>query len=191
MKMKLRYLDKYHRRSTEDETSVEIDKDIEKIFEDAFGEEEKKSEQGGAQNVIFTFLYQRSDRLQAYIYKEEKGHRAFINDLSYNIDEHSIVCLSSNYPYRYPLINKKIFVAKRKMYKRGFIYNADNVRKYIGKFRVWMRTFRGVSSKNLTKYASYFKTHKVFNNMECIVMSSLRDYESLRNHQAVRGELGL
>jgi transposase-like protein len=147
MKMKLRYLDKYHRKDTKEEDSEEID-------------------------------------------KENKGHRAFINDLSYNIDEHSIVCLSSNYPYRYPLLNKKIFVAKRKMYKRGFIYNADNVRKYIGKFRVWMRTFRGVSSKNLTKYASYFKTHKVFNNMECIILSSLREQGSLRNQLAVRGELG-
>jgi transposase-like protein len=190
MKMKLRYLDKYHRRDTMEEDPEEIDKEIEKIFEDAFGEEEKKSEQGAPKNVIFTFLFQRSGRLESYIYKENKGHRAFINDLSYNIEEHSIVCLSSNYPYRYPLLNKKIFVAKRKMYKRGFIYNADNVRKYIGMFRVWMRTFKGVSSKNLTKYSYFFKTHKVFNNMECIISSSLREQGSLRNKQAVRGELG-
>jgi hypothetical protein len=61
MNMQLRYLDKYHRRNTKEEDSEEIDKDIEKIFEDAFGEEEKKSEQGAAQNVIFTFLYQRTD----------------------------------------------------------------------------------------------------------------------------------
>jgi transposase-like protein len=190
MKMKLKYLDKYHRRDTMEVDSEEIDKEIEKIFEDAFGEEEKKSEQGGVQNVIFTFLYQRSDRLQAYIYKEKKGHKAFINELYENIDERSIVCLSSNYPYRFPILNKKIFVAQRKMYKRGFIYNADNVRKYIGKFRVWMRTFRGVSSKNLVKYASYFKTHKVFNNMEPIILPSLREQGKLRNQQAVRGELG-
>jgi hypothetical protein len=88
MKIKLRYLDKYCKRKTQEEDSEDDDWFSDWLEEDQEGE---KKEQGAAQNVIFTFLYQRYDRLHAYIYKENKGHRAFINDLSYNINEHSIV----------------------------------------------------------------------------------------------------
>jgi len=166
MNMKLKYLDKYRNIKEEE------------IYE------------SGAQNVFFTFLYQRDYRLESYIYKERKGVRLFINDLSDNIDENSIICLHSNYPFRYPLIYKKVKIADKKDYKRVNYFNADNVKKYLGQFRCWMKMFRGVSSKNLIKYSALFKSHKIFNNMECIILCSLRDYGSLQNQYAVKGVFG-
>lgn len=170
--MKLRYLDKYR--------NINKDQD----------EEEEEEEKGRAQNIFFAFLYQRDNRLDSYIYKENKGARSFINDISDNIDEKSIICLNSNYPFRFPLLYKKIKVADKKSYKRANYFNTDNVKKYLGQFKCWIKMFRGVSSKNLIKYAAFYKAHKVFCNMECIILSSLREYESLINQYASRGEFG-
>ncbi|MFA6940629.1 MAG: hypothetical protein WCQ54_06545 [Clostridiaceae bacterium] len=182
--MKLKYLDKNRKRKNEED-----DDELEKLgFGDAF--EEEKASPGGAQNIFFAFLYQRDDRLESYIYKEKTGARSFIYDLSDSIDKKSIVCLSSNYPFRYPLLYKKIKVADKKSYKRVNYFNADSARKYLGQFKCWIKMFRGVSSKNLPKYAAFFKAHKIFNNMECIILSSLRQYENLRNQYAIRGALG-
>ena len=165
--IKLKYLDKYRNKKNEDEEDT-----------------------GRAQNLFFTFLYQRDDRLEPYIYKENKGPRSFIYDLSDNIGERSIICLNSNYPFRYPLLYKKKKVADKKIYKRIKYFNTNSVRRYLGQFKCWIKMFRGVSSKNLVKYAAFFKTHMIFKNMECIILSSLREYESLRNQYAVRGALG-
>lgn len=169
--MKLRYLDKYRKAGKE------------------LGYDEEENI-GICQNIFFTFLYQRYNRLDSYIYKESNGARSFINDISGNIDEKSIVCLNSNYPFRYPLKYKNIKVADKKTYKRINYFNTNNVRKYLGQFRCWIKMFRGVSSKNLVKYSAFFKAHKIFNNMECIILSSLREYESLRNQYAADGVFG-
>ncbi|MFA6940584.1 MAG: transposase [Clostridiaceae bacterium] len=167
MDLKLKYLDKYRNRK-----------------------EEENFNAGGDQNVIFAFLYQRDNRLNSYIYKERKGPKPFIDELSDNIDENSIICLYSNYPFRYPLLYKKIRVADKKKYKRINYFNTNSVRKYLGQFRCWIKMFRGVSSKNLPKYAAFFKTHMIFNNMECIILCSLREYESLINQYAAKGVFG-
>lgn len=171
--MKLRYLDKYRN-----------------IYKEQDEEEEEDEEPGRAQNIFFAFLYQRDNRLDSYIYKENKGARSFINDISDNIDKKSIICLNSNYPFRFPLLYKKIKVADKKNYKRVNYFNTDNVKKYLGQFKCWIKMFRGVSSKNLIKYAAFYKTHKVFCNMESIILSSLRECESLRNQYVSRGEFG-
>lgn len=142
------------------------------------------------QNVVFAFLYQRQDRLHSYIFKERRSAKDFIYDLSDNIDSKSIVCLKSNYPFRYPLKYKNIKVADKNNYKRVNFFNTEASRKYLGNFIVWIKMFRGVSSKNLVKYAALFKTKNVFSNMEAIILSSLREWESLRNRQAAEGALG-
>jgi len=157
---------------------------------DKFRNKEDDKDKSTAQNIFFAFLYQRDNRLDSYIYKENKGARSFINDISDNIDVKSIVCLNSNYPFRFPLIYKKIKIADKKKYKRINYFNTESVRKYLGQFRYWIKMFRGVSTKNLIKYAAFFKTHKVFNNMEGIILSSLQGQEGLRNQYVVRGEFG-
>jgi len=167
MNMKLRYLNKYRNIKKE--------------------EEEKE---GGVQNIYFTFLYQRNNRLDSYIYKENKGARSFIYDISDNIDEKSIVCLNSNYPFRFPLLYKKLKIADKKNYKRVNYFNTEHVRKYIGEFRCWIKMFRGVSSKNLTKYAALFRSNKIFSNMKIIMLHSIVDYGSLINQCAAGGEFG-
>ncbi|MDV3425988.1 MAG: hypothetical protein LIR50_02210 [Bacillota bacterium] len=174
MNMKLRYLDKYR--------NIKKEQDEE--------EEEEDEETGGAQNIFLAFLYQRDNRLDSYIYKENRGARSFINDISDNIDEKSIICLNSNYPFRFPLLYKKLKVADKRNYKRVNYFNTDRVRKYLGQFKSWIKMFRGVSSKNLIKYAAFFRTHKVFCNRECIILSSLREQRSLRNQYVSRGEFG-
>lgn len=173
MNMKLKYLDKYRNLKKEQED-----------------DELEEEEQVRVQNIIFAFIYQRDNRLESYIYKENKGPRPFIYELSDNIEERSIICLNSNYPYRFHLLYKKIKVADKKNYKRVNYFNADNVRKYLGEFRSWSKMFRGVSSKNLLKYAAFFRAHKIFNNMEYIILSSLREYENLINQYAAEGVLG-
>jgi len=172
MNMKMKYLDKFRNIKNEPE------------------DDEMEEEEGRAQNIIFTFMYQRDNRLESYIYQESKGPKPFIYELSDNIDERSIICLNSNYPYRFHLLYKKIKVADKKNYKRIDYFNADNVRKYLNEFKSWSKVFRGVSSKNLLKYAAYFRAHKIFNNMECIILSSLREYENLINQYAAEGVLG-
>ena len=162
---KLKYIDKYRKLYSEEEVST-------------------------AQNVLFTFLYQRDNRLDSYIYKGSRGVRALIDNISDNIDERSIVCLRSNYPFRYPLKYKNIKIADRNDYKRAGFYNTGKSRKYLGNFIIWIKMFRGVSSKNLMKYAAFFKAKNVFNNMEGIILSSLREWENLRNRQASEGALG-
>ncbi|MFA6940889.1 MAG: transposase [Clostridiaceae bacterium] len=162
---KLKYIDKYR--------NIEMDEDM-----------------GTSQNVIFAFLYQREDRLDSYIYKEKEKAKAFIYELSDNIDERSIVCLKSNYPFRYPLKYKNIKVADKNNYKRVNYFNTEKSRKYLGNFIIWLKMFRGVSSKNLVKYAAFFKTKNVFDNMEGIILSSLRKWENLRNSQAADGAWG-
>jgi len=162
---KLKYIDKYRKIDMEEDT-------------------------GAVHNVIFAFLYQREDRLDSYIYKERREAKAFIYDLSDNIDQRSIVCLRSNYPFRYPLKYKNIKVADKNNYKRVNYFNTEKSRNYLGKFIVWIKMFRGVSSKNLLKYAGFFKAKYIFGNMEGIILSSLRVWESLRNQQAADGALG-
>lgn len=142
------------------------------------------------QNVVFAFLYQRQDRLHSYIFKERRAVKDFIYDLSDNIDPKSIVCLKSNFPFRYPLKYKNIKVADKNNYRRVNFFNTEVSRKYLGNFIIWIKMFRGVSSKNLVKYAAFYKTKNVFRNMEGIILSSLREWESLRNRQAAEGALG-
>jgi len=164
MNLKLKYLDKYHGRN--------------------------EGEEAVGQNIFLTFLYQRNERLESYIYKENKGAKSFIYDLADNIDQKSIVCLNSNYPFRYHLLYKNVKLADKKSYKRIGYFNTYGVRKYINQFRYWIKMFRGVSSKNLIKYSTFFKTQKVFNNMEYIILSSLCECGSLTNECSVRGALG-
>lgn len=168
MSVKFNYLDKYH--------------NIKEEYDDT---------EGAAQKVIFTFLYQRDNRLGSYIYNENKGARSFIYELSENIEKRSIICLSSNFPYRLHLLYKKIKVADKKKYKRINYINANSVKKFLSEFRSWTKIFHGVSSKNLPKYAAFFRSHKLFNNMECIILSSLREFENLRNQSAAEGVFGL
>jgi len=172
MKTNLPYLDKYHR-------SVEN--------EDEFEEEVKKKE-----TVCFTFIYQRDTRLESFLYKDIKGARSLIDIISYNIDKKSIICLKTNYPFRFPLLYKKFKVAEpgNKKYKRRWYYNADQVKKYITLFKNWMTPFRGVSSKYLIQYSAYFKTNKIFNTMEYIIMSYLKESSDLRNSSACSGTFG-
>ncbi|MDV3428052.1 MAG: transposase [Bacillota bacterium] len=162
---KLKYIDKYRKIEREENTDL-------------------------CQNVIFAFLYQRQDRLNSYIYKEKERAKAFIYELSDNIDERSIVCLKSNYPFRYPLKFKNIKIADKNNYKRVNYFNTEKSRKYLGNFIIWLKMFRGISSKNLVKYAAFFKAKNVFDNMEGIILSSLREWENLRNSQAADGTWG-
>lgn len=159
-------------------------------YTDKYRKVEKEEDTDMFQNVIFAFLYQREDRLNSYIYKEREKAKAFIYELSDSIDDRSIVCLKSNYPFRYPLKYKKIKVADKNNYKRINYFNTKESRKYLGNFIIWLKMFRGVSSKNLVKYAAFFKAKNVFNNMEGIIISSLREWENLRNSQASDGAYG-
>lgn len=168
--MKMKYLDKY--------------RNIKKDEED----EEEFQKEGEARSIYFAFLYQRDNRLNSYIYN--RGARSFIYDLSDYINEKSMVCLSSNYPFRYHLLYKKVKVADKNNYKRMDYYNTDSVRKYLGQFTYWIKMFRGVSSKNLVKYAAFFRNHIIFKNMEGIILSSLRECGNMKNQYAARGELG-
>ncbi|MDV3427178.1 MAG: transposase [Bacillota bacterium] len=171
-KMNFSYLNKYHPKEEN---------------EDEFEKEDNIKE-----TVCFTFIYQRDARLESFIYKDRKGARSLIEDIAYNIDKNSIICLNNNYPFRFPLIYKKFKVAETgsRKYKRRWYYNADQVKKYITMFKIWMTPFRGVSSKYLTQYSSYFKTNKIFNTMKYIIMSYLRESRSIKNSSACCGTLG-
>lgn len=171
MNMRLPYLDKNHNKKE-------------------YTEEEKNVNQN---NIFFTFLYERNNRLKPYIYKDNTDLRSFINDLTYDIDKKSIICLNSNIPFRLPLLYNKFKVADKgsKKYKRRFHFNADTVRKYLSQFRNWMTMFHGVSSKNLIKYSAFFKTHKIFNNMEYIIFEALRGSWDTGNIAASRGTFGV
>ena len=173
MNMKLPYLDKNHHKKWDSEEP----------------EDEKEERRS---NIFFTFMYQRDNRLKSYIYKDNTGLRPFIADLTYDIDDKSIICLNSNIPFRLPLLYNKFKVADKgsKRYKRRFYFNADTVRKYLSQFRNWLTIFHGVSSKNLIKYSAFFKNHKVFNNMECLIIEALRESLYIRNDTATSGALG-
>lgn len=170
MNMRLPYLDKNHNKKE-------------------YSEEDSVVNQS---NIFFTFLYERNNRLKPYIYKDNTDLRTFIGDLTYDIDKKSIICLNSNIPFRLPLLYNKFKVADKgsKKYKRRFYFNADTVRKYLSQFRNWMTMFHGVSSKNLIKYSAFFKTHKVFNNMENIIFEALPGSWDTGNIAASRGTFG-
>ncbi|MDV3427173.1 MAG: transposase [Bacillota bacterium] len=155
-------------------------------------EEMEENEENLCRDIYFTFLYQRDNRLKSYIYKDSRGVRNFIEDISYDIDNKSIICLNSSIPFRYSLLYKKFKVADNgsKRYKRRFYFNADNVRKYLAQFKKWMTPFRGVSSKNLIKYSAFFKTHILFDNMEYIILDALKSSFDLKNQAAIMGEYG-
>lgn len=143
-------------------------------------------------NISFTFIYQRSDRLKSYVYKDNAGLRTFISDLAYEVDNKSLICLNSNIPFRLPLLYNKFKVANNsaKKYKRRFYYNAKTVRNYLTWFKNWLTIYHGVSSKNLIKYSAYFKTNKIFNNMENIIIDTLRESWNIGNMAAARGTPG-
>jgi len=174
-KLDLPYMDKYYHKEQEDDEDELL-----------FGDEPPKKNK-----IHLTFLYQRNNRLDSFVYSDKTRVMEFIKDISNEIDKKSIICLNVNYPFRFPLIYNKfrvIGICGRKG-KKKFYYNARKVKKLLWGFKSWMRRFRGVSSKNLTKYAAYYKTHQVFNTMEYIIFSYLTKNIKTSNCLAVRGDV--
>jgi transposase-like protein len=170
-KLNLLYLDKYHPQKEEDE-----DKDY---FE---GDEPEKRDK-----VYLTFLYQRNNRLDSFIYSDNTRTMDFICGISNEIDKKSRICLNVNYPFRLPLLYNKIKILD--ISKRKFCYNAKTAVKLLSGFITWMKKFRGVSSKYLTMYAAFYKTHKVFNNMEYLILTYLSKNYEICNSLASQGDV--
>lgn len=170
MKINFPYLNKYHQK---EKNEVEDDIRTDEI-------------------ICFTFIYQRDTRLDAFLYKDRQGAKRLIEDITYNIDRKSIICLNCNYPFRFPLIQRRFIVAEKgssKYIRKGY-YNTDQVKKFIAMFKNWLAPFRGVSSKYLIQYSAYYKTHKIFNTMEYNIISYLRESCSINNSTACSGTFG-
>ncbi|MDV3429479.1 MAG: hypothetical protein LIR50_21050, partial [Bacillota bacterium] len=56
-------------------------------------------------------------------------------------------------------------------------------------FNTWMKKFRGVSSKYLSKYVSFYKAHHVFDTMEFTIFSCLVKNIETSNSMASRGDV--
>ena len=174
-KLDLPYLNKYYGNKTEDE-------------EDEFLEDDEIVKRD---KIHLTFLYQRNNRLDSYIYRDKTRVMDFISDISNEIDKKSKICLNVNYPFRFPLLYNKfkvIGISKIKG-KRKFYYNAKKVVKLLSGFRTWLRRFRGVSSKYINKYAAFYKTHKIFNIMEYMILNYLNKNIKTSNYFATRGDV--
>ena len=174
-KIDLPYLNKYYPKKTEDDE------------EECFGEDREEKRD----LVHLTFLYQRNNRLDSYVYRDKTRVMDFICDISNEIDKKSRICLNSNYPFRFPLLYNKFKVmdiSKRKG-KRKFYYNAGYTVKLLSGFKTWMKKFRGVSSKYLNKYAAFYKEHKTFNTMEFTIFCCLIKSIEINNSLASRGDV--
>ena len=173
-KLDLPYLDKYYHTASDEEEDFLL------------GDDPKKGEK-----IHLAFLYQRNNRLDSFVYRDKTRIMEFVNEISNEIDKRSIICLNVNYPFRFPLIYNKFKVkgiSGRKGKKR-FYYNAKKVVKLLSGFKTWMRVFHGVSSKYLNKYAAYYKTHQVFNNMEYIILINLNKNIEISNSLALKGDV--
>ena len=174
-KLDLPYLNKYYPKRTEDEEDEYFKKDETKMRE----------------LVHLTFLYQRNNRLESYVYRDKTRIMDFICDISNQIDKKSKICLNVNYPFRLPFLYNKfkvIDISVRKG-KRKFYYNAKKAVKLLSGFIGWMKKFHGVSSKYLNKYASFYKAHQVFNTMEFTIFSYLVKNIETSNSLASRGDV--
>lgn len=156
VKLDLPYLNKYYPK---------------KEYDDYFEEDQAEKKN----MVHLTLLYQRNNRLKSYVYRDRTRVMDFISDISEQIDKKSRICLHSNYPFRLPLLYNKFKVSgiSDGKGKRKFSYNASKAVKLLSGFIIWMKKFRGVSSKYLNKYVSFYKAHQVFNTMEYTIFSSL------------------
>lgn len=174
IKLDLPYLNKYYPKKT--------DNDDEYFKED---EAEKKD------MVHLTFLYQRDNRLESYVYRDKTRVMDFICDISNDIDKRSRICLQNNYPFRLPFLHNKFKVKDKAAGKgkRKFYYNAGRAVKLLAGFITWMKKFHGVSSKYLNKYAAFYRDHQVFNTMEYTIFSYfIKNIES-SNSLASRGDV--
>ena len=136
--------------------------------------------------VIFTGIYKIHRKLEFYIIPSPRDVNNFVVNLKDRLDRDSRICLGGdNAFFKMPLGWNKIKV----IYKVGenvFIKN-ENVKKFIRKFKYWLRTFRGVSTKNLIKYGDYFKENEINKNFIKKLLSRYGEKGFIRNEEAVIG----
>jgi len=175
MKLDLTYLDKYHHKEEKDE-------ELDFLFEN--GPE-------AGDKIHLTFLYQRDNRIDSFVYRDKTKAKDFIKNISNEIDKKSLICLNVNYPFRFPLLYNKFNVigTTGSKGKKKFYYNARKVRALLTGFKTWMRRFHGVSSKHLNQYAAYYKTNKVFDTMEYIILTYLSKNVVTSNSLATEGDV--
>jgi len=135
-------------------------------------------------DVNLTFFYERNNKLSAFVYKNNTFKSLFIKEILPFIDKNSIICLHNNNSFKIHMkaFNLKLRDCSYKRSKRRFYYNGDNAFKSITGYRKWIRKFKGVSSKYLPKYVAYYKTNKIFNTMEYIILNSLGNFLQLSNN---------
>jgi len=175
-KMDLPYLNKYYPQKIEDDEESEF---------------LEGDEPGKRDLVHLTFLYQRNNRLDSYVYRDNTRVMDFICDISNEIDKKSKICLNVNYPFRFPLLHNKFKVTglSGRRGKRKFYYNAGYAVKLLSGFKTWMKKFHGVSSKYLNKYVAFYKAHKAFNTMEFTILSCFIKNFEINNSLASRGDV--
>lgn len=155
-----------------------------------FLDKNNKKEKVNRGKVCITFIYERDARLDFFAYRAEFRAMDVINEISSNFDKNSTICLQANIPYKMPFIPTKLNVisATDKNYDRD-LHNTDKVWNLINRFNRWKRIFNGVSSKNLKKYISYFRSNNLFNNFEKSILDSINDKIHINNFFALLSSL--
>lgn len=118
-------------------------------------------------DVNLVLLYNKSGKISSFVYGEYMQPMDFLKEIIPIINKDTLFYLPNNKPFRYPMIGLKLkFKDTLKPSPEGCSLCDFSVNKYILEFCHWKFKFKGISSKYLSKYVSYYSSLKIFKNMK-------------------------